>query len=106
MHYLKRFKAAAKTARNIKLIHKAAFDHQSQFELEAYCDFIEAVCLIEYHKYEEAIDHLLRAQIIYKQLTEYRDPMEALIYTEKVNQLQTFIRSCSANLQIPATQTI
>lgn len=106
MHYLKRFKAAAKTAKGIKKTCKDAFDEQSQFELEAYCDFIEAVCLMEYHKYEEAIDHLLRAQIIYKQLAEYRDPMEALIYSEKVNQLQTFIRSCAANLLIPATQTI
>jgi len=32
--------------------------------------------------------------------------MEALIYTEKVNQLQTFVRSCAANLSIPATQII
>jgi tetratricopeptide (TPR) repeat protein len=106
MHYLKRFKAAAKTAKMIKQTCESAFDEQSQFELEAYCDYIQAICLMEYRKYEEAIDHLLRAQIIYKQLSEYRDPMEALIYTEKVGQLQTFIRSCSANLLIPVTQTV
>ena len=64
---------------------KDAFDEQSFFELEAYVDFMQAVYLIEFHKYEQAIDHLLKAQIIYKQLSEYRDPMEALIYTEKAS---------------------
>jgi len=61
MHYIKRFKAAAKTAKMIKQTCSEAFDEQSRFELEAYCDFIQAVFLMEYRKYEEAIDHLLRA---------------------------------------------
>lgn len=94
MHYLKRFRAAAKTARWVIDNCKGAFDDESQFELEAYSDVMQAVYLMEYHKHDQAIDHLLKAQVIYKQLAEYRDPMEALIYSEKVNQLQTFIRSC------------
>ena len=61
MHYLKRFKAAAKTAKWVLETCASAFDEQSQFELQAYVDFIEAVYLMEYHKYDQAIDHLLKA---------------------------------------------
>lgn len=100
MHYLKRFRAAAQTAKWIQDTCSDAFDDQSAFELEAYVGFLQAVHLMERHQFEQAIDHLLKAQIIYKQLAEYRDPMEALIYSEKVNQLQTFIRSCAAHLNI------
>lgn len=52
MHYLKRFKAAAKTAKWVVDNCANAFDEQSRFELEAYVDFIEAVYLMEYHKFD------------------------------------------------------
>lgn len=57
---------------------------------------------MESHKLDDALDNFLKSQVIYKQLAEYRDPLEALIYTEKVNQLQTFIRACAASLSIQA----
>ena len=58
---MKRFKAAAKTAQRVFDTCKDAFDEQSSFELEAYVDFMQAVYLMEFHKYEQAIDHLLKA---------------------------------------------
>lgn len=85
VHCLKRFKAAAKTAHQIQNNCSSAFNEQSLFELEAYVCFIQAVYLMESHRYEDAMDNLLKSQIIYKQIAEYRDPMEALIYSEKVS---------------------
>lgn len=48
---------------------------------------MQAMFQMESHKLDDALDNFLKSQVIYKQLAEYRDPMEALIYTEKVNQL-------------------
>ena len=58
---MKRFKAAANTAKRVLDTCRDAFDEQSSFELEAYVDFMQAVCLMEYHKFDQAIDHLLKA---------------------------------------------
>jgi hypothetical protein len=66
VHYLKRFKAAAKTAKWISDTLTDAFDDQSKFELEAYAGFMQAVYLMERHNFDQAIDHLLKAQVIYK----------------------------------------
>jgi hypothetical protein len=87
VHYLKRFKAAAKTASFIINQCSSALNEQSLFELEAYQCFMQAMFQMESHKLDEALDNFLKSQVIYKQLAEYRDPLEALIYTEKVNQL-------------------
>jgi len=85
VHYLKRFRAAAKTATFIQGKCSEAFDSQSVHELEAYTNFLQAVSLMESLKHEDAMDHLLKAQVIYKQIADHKDPLEALIYTEKVN---------------------
>jgi hypothetical protein len=48
---------------------------------------MQAMFQMESRKLDEALDNFLKSQVIYKQIAEYRDPLEALIYTEKVNQL-------------------
>ena len=47
---------------------------------------------MEVLKFEEALDHLLKAKIIYEKMAEYKATLDALIYGEKVSQITTFIR--------------
>ena len=61
---------------------------------------MEAVYLMENLKFEEAMDHLLKAKVIYEKIAEFKPALEALIYAEKVSQITTFIRQCSARLSI------
>jgi hypothetical protein len=49
--------------------------------------------------YEEALDNLLRAKIIYEKIALYKDSLEAIIYKEKTSQLDTLLRLCSFNLK-------
>ena len=67
-------------------------DEPSLFELTAYEEQMQAVFLMEVLKFEEALDHLLKAKVIYEKIAEYQGTLEALIYAEKVTQIVTFIR--------------
>ena len=55
---------------------------------------------MERQNYEEAINDFLKAKLIFSQIGATQDTLEAIIYNEKVSQLETFIRSCAASLQI------
>lgn len=67
---------------------------------------MSAVYLMEKFKFEDALDHLLEAKVIFEQIKSYQDAVEALIYEEKVNQLETFIRQCALRLQISDSDKI
>ena len=54
---------------------------------------------METQQFKEALDNLVKAKIIYEKLATYKDTLEAVIYKEKVSQLDTLIRLCSFNLQ-------
>lgn len=49
-------------------------------------------------KFQEALDNLIKTKIIYNKIAQYKDALEAIIYKEKINQIDTFIRMCSFNL--------
>ena len=49
--------------------------------------------------YKNAFDNLLRSKIIYEKISQYKDTLEAIIYKEKISQLDTLIRLCSFNLK-------
>ena len=85
VHYLKRFKRAALGARKLSEICKDAVDKPSMYELTAYEAFMEATLLMEVQEFKEALDHLLKAKLIYEQLAESKATLEALIYGEKVS---------------------
>lgn len=55
---------------------------------------------MERQNYEESINDFLKAKLIFSQIGSTQDTLEAIIYNEKVSQLETFIRSCAASLQI------
>ena len=61
---------------------------------------MNAICNMERQNYEEAINDFLKAKLIFSQIGSTQDTLEAIIYNEKVSQLETFIRSCAASLQI------
>lgn len=61
---------------------------------------MDAIYNMEKHDFEEALNNLLKAKLIFEQIASYQDTLEALIYGEKVNQLSTFIRSCAATLSL------
>ena len=45
---------------------------------------MSAVYQMEVKQYNEALDNLLKAKIIYEKIAQYKDTLEAVIYTEKV----------------------
>ena len=69
-------------------------------EIEGYKAQMNAICNMERQNYEEAINDFLKAKLIFSQIGATQDTLEAIIYNEKVSQLETFIRSCAASLQI------
>lgn len=62
---------------------------------------MQAAYLIETEKWEPAMDCLQKAKAIYQSMMKFKDSLEAVIYQEKVGQLDTFIRLCSVNLKQP-----
>ena len=60
---------------------------------------MSAVYQMEVKDFASALDNLLKSKIIYEKISQYKDTLEAVIYTEKVSQLDTLIRLCSFNIQ-------
>jgi hypothetical protein len=60
---------------------------------------MQASYLMEVGKWEEALDYLLTAKIIYKNVANFKDSLEAVVYHEKISQFDTFIRLCSMSLK-------
>ena len=75
-------------------------DGFSKYEAQAYAESMQASYFIEIEKWQEALDLLLRAKVIYQKISSYRDSLEAVIYQERIGQLDTFIRLCCVNLKI------
>jgi len=46
---------------------------------------MEASYLIEMEKWQEALDRLLTSKIIFGKIAQFKDPMEAVLYDEKIN---------------------
>ena len=61
---------------------------------------MQAIFQMEQLKFEDALDRLLQAKVIYEQIGQYKPALEALVYGEKVSQITTFIRQCCARLSI------
>jgi hypothetical protein len=68
-------------------------------EYEAYSSHIQAVYEMEIKDHKTALDNLIKSKIIYEKTSQYKDSLEAIIYKEKINQLDTLIRLCSFQLK-------
>ena len=84
----------------MKKISDECLDSFAKFETEAYIDSMKASYLMEVEKWQEALDLLLRSKIIYQKIGSFKDSLEAVIYQERITQLDTFIRLCCTNLKI------
>ena len=65
---------------------------------------MQSAYLIESKQWQEALDKLLNSKAIYQKIMQYRDSIEAVIYQEKINELDTFIRLCCTNLKMSSSQ--
>lgn len=95
----KKFKRAYQSAQQFYQLVTEVFDKQTCIEAEGYLESVKASYDIEYGRYQEALDALLKSRVIYKNLAKYKDSLEAAIYEEKVEQAEPLIRLCTYNLQ-------
>ena len=84
VHYLKRFKSASQAANRLVKLAEGAVDETTLIELEGYAAQLDAAYLMEKHDFEEALNQLLKAKVIFEQVGTYQDTLEALIFSEKV----------------------
>jgi len=54
---------------------------------------------METKEYKTALDNLLKSKIIYEKVSQYKDTLEAIIYKEKISQIDTLLRLCAFNLK-------
>jgi len=97
-HFLKRFSKASQAADKLLQLATGAVDQLSLVEIEGYKAQMDATFAMERNDHESAINNFLTAKLIFSEIGSTQDTLEALIYTEKVNQLETFIRSCAASI--------
>ena len=63
---MKRFRRAFQSAKKLRELCESAVDEPSLFELMAYEEHMEAVFYMENLNFEQAMDHLLKAKVIYE----------------------------------------
>jgi hypothetical protein len=61
---------------------------------------------MEVKDYKNALDNLLKTKIIYEKIANFKDTLEAIIYKERVSQLDTLLRLCTFNLKEQKTITL
>ena len=99
-HARKRFQAAFKSCKQLAGVIEEVLDSFSRYETQAYLEGMQASYLMEVEKWQEALDYLMRAKVIYQKVCQFKDSLEAVVYQEKIGQLDTFIRLCCVNLKL------
>jgi hypothetical protein len=66
---------------------------------------MQAYYLMEISTHDQAMDCLLEAKLIYEELKRLKDPdsIDAIVYNEKIDQVNTFIRKTAMDLNIIST---
>ena len=62
-----------------------------------------AIYQLETLDFEEALNNFLKSKVILQQIKSLQEVVEALIFDEKLGQIDTFIRQCGIRLQIADT---
>ena len=68
-----------------------------------YIKSIEAAYFIEVERWKEALESLVTAKLIYKNVSDFKDSLEAVIYQEKIGQFDTLIRLCCLKLNLKSS---
>lgn len=79
-------------------MQKINIDSQSKFEAEAYKESLQGALDIEYERYTEALNHLIKAKLVYQAISKQKDSLEAAIYGDKITQILDLMKICSYNL--------
>lgn len=98
----KKMKRAHESAEQLLKIAEECLDEYSIYEVEAYQALTSGLFFIEKDMFSEALDNLLKAKVIYSKIGSLKDTLEAIVYEEKVGQIDTFIRLCAAKLKTNA----
>lgn len=88
------------TGDQLAKVIETCVDLFTKYEVQAYVAGMQAAYLIEIKKWAEALDKLLNSKAIYQKIMQFRDSIEAVIYHEKIAELDTFIRLCCTNLKM------
>ena len=81
-------------------VSEECLDSFAKFETAAYIDGMKASYHMEKENWQEALDLLMNSKVIYSKICSFKDSLEAVIYQERISQLDTFIRLCCAGLTI------
>jgi hypothetical protein len=100
VHARKRFAAMVKQLKSLRQVADHCLDGFSKYEMQAYADNMHAAYLIEVKKWQEALDLLLSAKVIYQKIASFKDSLEAVVYEEKIGQINTFVRLCCFELKM------
>jgi hypothetical protein len=93
-HARKRLEKAYQAAKYLQEVAKESLDPYQQVEIEAYVASMLAVYEMDIKDYKNAMDNLLKSKIIYEKMSQYKDSLEAIIYKEKISQIDTLLRLC------------
>ncbi len=92
---------AVKNALLLLEIVRAKMDTRSVVEVEAYSAYMQGLQLLEVRKdYKRALEYLLKSKLLYLKLGETPDTLEAIMFQERVKQVDPAIRLCSFNLEV------
>lgn len=80
-------------------VAKESLDAYQQKEVEAYVSGMLAVYQMDIKDYQSALDNLLKSKIVYEKISFYKDSLEAIIYRERISQIDTLLRLCSFSLK-------
>ena len=86
-------------------VSEECLDSFAKFETAAYIDGMKASYHMEKENWQEALDLLMNSKVIYSKICSFKDSLEAVIYQERISQLDTFIRLCCAGLTIKTSST-
>lgn len=100
IHARKRLGTMFKACAQLKKVADDCLDGFSQYEMQAYVESMQASHLIECKKWAESLDLLLSSKVIYQKIASFKDSLEAVIYEEKIGQINTFIRLCCFELKM------
>ena len=102
MYACKRLKKASKLAEELDAICERGLDKASCFEVTAYTAGMRANYQMEASRFEDAMESLLVSKTVYELLKNKKDPdsIEAIVYSEKIEQVVTFVRKTAMDLGV------
>lgn len=94
-HLRKKFRRAVAYARVLQKTCADRTEQQTALEASSYCAFLEGMYYFEVEKWDEAQAAFMTCRSIYSQILKVSDSMQAILYKEKLEQIDQSMRYCS-----------